>query len=123
MFHCIHSGDILCCCCRKPVPSVYLSSRRDGSQFGYSIFVISIYNSALSPDRQLQATNSNPPVTLWPVTVETVNTVSWHCYSIQLQMAASDLANYITVIVGSYSCPCAHYGDIEVAWVYSSTHS
>ena len=78
---------------------------------------------SVSPDRRLQARNSNPPVTLCPVTVETVNTVSCRCYSIQLQMAASDLANYITGILGSYSCPCAHYGDIEVAWVYSSTHS
>jgi len=67
---------------------------------------------SVSPDRRLQARNSNPPVTLRPVTVVTVNTVSWHCYSIQLEMTSSDFANYITVIVGSYSCPCAYYGDI-----------
>jgi len=27
-------------------------------------------------------------------------------------MATSDLANYITVNVGFYSCPCAQHGDI-----------
>ena len=27
-------------------------------------------------------------------------------------MASSDLVNYITVNVESYSCPCEHYGDI-----------
>ena len=79
--------------------------------------------NTLSPDRQLQLRNSKPPVTLLSVTAAIVNTVSWHCYSIQLQIASSDLVNYITVKVGSYSCPCAPHGDIYVAWSYSSTHS
>ena len=38
-------------------------------------------------------------------------------------MASSDLADYIIVNVGSYSCPRAHHGDIELTWGYSSTHS
>jgi len=38
-------------------------------------------------------------------------------------MASSYLANYITVNVEIYSCPCAHYGDIYVDWGFSSTHS
>jgi len=38
-------------------------------------------------------------------------------------MATIDLANYITVNVGSYSSPCAHLGDISLAWGYKSTHS
>jgi hypothetical protein len=89
---------------------ISLPSRANESQPTGNTFVISIQKSALSTDRQLQATKNNPPVTFWPVTVVIVNTVSWYCYSIQLQMASSDLANYITVKVECYCCPCAHYG-------------
>jgi hypothetical protein len=32
-------------------------------------------------------------------------------------MASSVLANYIIIKVGSYSCPCAQYGDIYVGWI------
>jgi len=48
---------------------ISLSFPTEGRQSGCNTFVIIIQKSALFPDRQLQARNSNTPVTLWPVTV------------------------------------------------------
>jgi len=54
--------------------SIYHLQRTEyGSHAGCNLFVKTVLKSALCPDRQLQARNSNPPVTLWPVTVVIVN--------------------------------------------------
>jgi len=65
-FHCRHARDL--CVVVMASLHISLSSPTDGRQSGCKSFAITIPNSALFPDRQLQARNSNPFVTLWPIT-------------------------------------------------------
>ena len=88
---------------KKRSLSFFISNRQKPGRLQYICHkLIEICAIAIPSDRE-------PPVTFWPVTVVIVNTISWHCYSIELQMASSDLANYITVNVECYKCTCAQF--------------
>jgi hypothetical protein len=86
-------------------------------------FAISTYKSAPSQYRQLQPSNTSPPVTVWPVTIVIVNTDSWHSYSKQLKWLPVILQIALHYTRQFYPSLCTLWHECRVAWHYCCTQS